>query len=236
MTAADGFEVSLYAAEPLVRQPVAIEFDDRGRLWGIQYLQYPNPAELKRIKVDRYSRTVYDRVPEPPPHGPRGADRITILEDSDGDGRADRGKDFVAGLNLATGLAFGQGGVFVLNVPYLLFYPDRERDDVPDGEPEVLLTGFGMEDAHSVANSLTWGPDGWLYGCQGSTVTANIRGTEFQQGVWRYHPLTHEFELFCEGGGNSWGLDFDRHGEQPQELRDLFSFLETAETTHGTNH
>ena len=70
-----------------------------------------------------------------------------------------------------------------------------------------------MEDAHSVANSLTWGPDGWLYGCQGSTVTSNIRGIEFQQGVWRYHPITHRFELFCEGGGNSWGLDFDRHGK-----------------------
>jgi len=124
----------------------------------------------------------------------------------------DRGRDFIDGLNLATGIAFGHDGVFVLNVPYLLFYPDRNRDDVPDGDPEVLLTGFGMEDAHSVANSLTWGPDGWLYGCQGSTVTANIHGIEFQQGVWRYHPQTHAFELFCEGGGNSWGLDFDSRG------------------------
>ena len=213
MTVADGFEVQVVASEPLVRQPVCIEFDDRGRLWVIQYLQYPNPAGLKRLQVDRYSRTKYDRVPEPPPFGPRGADRITILSDSDGDGRMDQGRDFVQGLNLATGLAFGHGGVFVLNVPYLLFYPDRNRDDIPDGDPEVLLTGFGMEDAHSVANSLTWGPDGWLYGCQGSTVTANIRGIEFQQGVWRYHPVSHKFELFCEGGGNSWGLDFNRTGE-----------------------
>ncbi len=116
------------------------------------------------------------------------------------------------GLNLASGFAFGHGGVFVLQVPYLLFYADRDRDDVPDGDPEVLLTGFGMEDAHSVANSLTWGPDGWLYGCQGSTVTANIGGIEFQQGVWRYHPVSRRFELFCEGGGNAWGLDFDAHG------------------------
>ena len=85
-------------------------------------------------------------------------------------------------------------------VPYLLFYPDRDRDDRPDGDPEVLLTGFGMEDAHSVANSLTWGPDGWLYGLQGSTVTARVRGVEFQQGVWRYHPRTRRFELFCEAG------------------------------------
>src|SRR5262249_28116357 len=84
--------------------------------------------------------------------------------------------------------------------PYLLFYPDRDGNDIPDRDPDVLLTGFGMEDAHSVANSLTWVPDGWLYGCQGSTVTANIRGIEFQQGVWRYHPITHKFELFCEGG------------------------------------
>lgn len=213
MTVASGFDVQVVASEPIVRQPVCIEFDDRGRLWVIQYLQYPNPAELKRVQVDRYSRTKYDRVPDPPPRGPRGADRITILSDSDGDGRMDGAQDFVNGLNLATGLAFGHGGVFVLNVPYLLFYPDRNRDDVPDSDPEVLLTGFGMEDAHSVANSLTWGPDGWLYGCQGSTVTANIRGIEFQQGVWRYHPRTREFELFCEGGGNSWGLDFDRTGE-----------------------
>jgi putative membrane-bound dehydrogenase-like protein len=212
MSVPEGFVLEVVATEPMVRQPVAIDFDDRGRLWVIQYLQYPNPNGLKRVTVDRYSRTKYDRVPEPPPHGPIGDDRITILEDLDGDGHMDREHDFVAGLNLATGMAFGHGGVFVLNVPYLLFYPDRNRDDVPDTDPEVLLNGFGMEDAHSVANSLTFGPDGWLYGCQGSTVTANIRGIEFQQGVWRYHPSTREFELFCEGGGNSWGLDFDRSG------------------------
>jgi putative membrane-bound dehydrogenase-like protein len=212
MTVADGFNVSLIASEPLVRQPVCIEFDDRGRLWVIQYLQYPNPAGLKRIAVDRYSRTEYDRVPEPPPHGPRGADRITILRDSDNDGQMDDGVDFVSGLNLASGMAFGHGGVFVLNVPYLLFYPDHDRNDVPDSDPTVLLTGFGMQDAHSVANSLTWGPDGWLYGCQGSTVSANIRGHEFQQGVWRYHVESDRCELFCEGGGNSWGLDFDQTG------------------------
>src|SRR5437773_4138910 len=150
MTVAPGFKVELVASEPLVRQPVAIDFDDRGRLWVIQYLQYPNPAGLKRVKVDRFSRTVYDRVPEPPPRGPKGADRVTILEDTDGDGRADRAKDFVNGLNLASGFAFGHGGVFVLQVPYLLFYPSRDGEK-PDGDPEVLLKGFGMEDAHSVA-------------------------------------------------------------------------------------
>ena len=213
MTLPADLEVRLVASEPLVAQPVCIEFDDRGRLWVVQYLQYPNPAGLKRAAVDRWSRTTYERVPEPPPKGPKGADRITILDDANGAVPATKAHDFVSGLNLASGIAFGHGGVFVLNVPYLLFYPDRNQDDVPDSDPTVCVTGFGMEDAHSIANSLTWGPDGWLYGCQGSTVTSHIRGSEFQQGIWRYHPITHEFELFCEGGGNSWGLDFDAEGE-----------------------
>ncbi len=209
---ADGFEVQLFASEPLVRQPVTMTFDDRGRMWVVQYLQYPAPAGLKPVEVDRYLRTRYDRVPEPPPKGPRGADKITILEDTDGDGRVDQAKDFVSGLNLASALAIGNGGVYVGQAPYLLFYPDRDGDDVPDGDPEVLLRGFGLEDAHAVINSLQWGPDGWLYGAQGSTVTADVGGIGFQQGIWRYHPGTRQFELFSEGGGNTWGLDFDRHG------------------------
>src|SRR5829696_99431 len=78
MTVAECLQVQLFASEPEVRQPILVKVDDRGRLWTIQYLQYPNPAGLKRVKVDRWSRTIYDRVPEPPPHGPRGADKITI--------------------------------------------------------------------------------------------------------------------------------------------------------------
>jgi putative membrane-bound dehydrogenase-like protein len=212
MAPADGMVVNLYAAEPEVRQPILVKFDDRGRLWTIQYLQYPNPAGLRRVQVDRFSRTVYDRVPEPPPNGPRGADRVTICEDTDGDGRADRFKDFVTGLNLCTGLAFGHGGVYILQAPYLLFYPDRDRDDVPDGDPEVVLSGFGMEDAQSLVNHLTWGPDGWLYGVTGSTSSNTVRSQEFQQAVWRVHPLSRRFELFCEGGGNLFGLTFDADG------------------------
>lgn len=205
--------VTPFASEPEIRQPILVKCDDRGRLWVIQYLQYPNPAGLERVTVDRWSRTIYDRLPEAPPRGPRGADKITICNDTDGDGQADAFTDFVDGLNLCTGLAFGHGGVFVLQVPYLLFYPDVDRNDVPDADPTVLLTGFGMEDAQSFANHLTWGPDGWLYGVNGSTTTCNIRGIEFQQGVWRYHPRTKQFELFCEGGGNLFGLTFDPHGQ-----------------------
>ena len=182
----------------------------------------PTRPGLKPVTVDQYLRTEYDRVPEPPPRGPRGADRIKILEDTDGDGRADKATVFVEGLNLASGLAVGHGGVFVGQAPYLLFYPDQNRDDRPDGDPEVLLTGFGLQDAHATVNSLTWGPDGWLYGAQGSTVTARIRGIEFQQGIWRYHPRTRQFELFAEGGGNTWGLDFDAAGQRlRQQQRSL---------------
>lgn len=208
----DDLAISLVVAEPEVSQPLSISFDDRGRMWILQYLQYPNPEGLKPVDVDNWLRTKYDQVPPPPPHGPQGKDRISIYEDADGDGRPETVKQFVSDLNLASGMALGYDGVFVIQPPYLLFYPDRDRDDVPDSAPEVLLTGFGMEDAHAFANSLTWGPDGWLYGAQGSTATADIRGIGFQQGVWRYHPVTKEFELFAEGGGNTWGIDFDRHG------------------------
>ncbi len=207
----DDLKVELVASEPEIRQPVSISFDDRGRLWVLQYLQYPTPAGLKAVKVDQYLRTVWDKLPEPPPRGPRGADCLTILA-PDPQGHFHKVKDFVTGLNLASGFALGHGGVFVAQPPYLLFYPDRDGNDVPDSDPEVLLTGFGMEDPHAYANSLQWGPDGWLYGAHGSTCTANIRGISFQQGIWRYHPRTREFELFAEGGGNTWGLDFDRHG------------------------
>jgi putative heme-binding domain-containing protein len=210
---AERLDATLLAHEPMVQQPLSLTFDDRGRLWVLQYLQYPEPNGLKPVEVDQYLRTKYDRVPEPPPQGPRGADRIIILDDPDENGRYRRSKEFLTGLDLASGFALGYDGLYVAQPPYLLFYPDKNRDDRPDGDPEILLKGFGMEDAHAFANSLTWGPDGWLYGAQGSTVTANIRGIGFQQGVWRYHPPTRRFELFAEGGGNTWGIDFDRHGQ-----------------------
>jgi hypothetical protein len=159
---AEGLEVQLLAHEPTVRQPVSITFDDRGRLWVLQYLQYPIPKGLKAVEVDQYLRTRYDRVPAPPPRGPRGADKIIVLEDPDGEGRYRKSKDVITGLNLASGMALGYGGVFVVQPPYLLFYRLQSGTDRPTGDPEVLLKGFGMEDAHAFANSLTWGPDGWV--------------------------------------------------------------------------
>jgi putative heme-binding domain-containing protein len=189
-------------------------------MWVVQYLQYPNPAGLKMVSRDNFWRAVYDKVPPPPPNHFRGADKITIHEDTDGDGKYDKHKTFVDGLNITTSIAVGRGGVWVLNPPYLLFYPDANHDDVPDGPPSVALAGFGLEDTHSVANSLRWGPDGWLYGASGSTTTGNIIRPGLDttpvhflgQLVWRYHPEGGRFEIFAEGGGNAFGLEMDSQG------------------------
>ncbi|WP_435018732.1 PVC-type heme-binding CxxCH protein [Tundrisphaera sp. TA3] len=212
--------IDLVLSEPEITQPVFLDFDERGRLWVVEYRQYPAPAGLTLLSKDSFWRAVYDKVPPPPPAGLRGLDRITIHEDTDGDGRPDRHKTFVDGLNIATACARGRGGVFVLNPPYLLFYADRDNDDRPDGDPEVLLEGFGLEDTHSVVNSLRWGPDGWLYAAQGSTVTGRVRrfGSAEEpvhslgQLIWRYHPETRRYEVFAEGGGNAFGVEIDRKG------------------------
>ena len=210
---APGLRWDLAATEPMVRQPLNIHFDDRGRMWVVQYLQYPFPAGLKVTKYDQYLRAIYDKVPPAPPNHVKGKDRITILEDTNGDGVFDKAKDFVSDLNIARSVVTGRGGVWVLNPPYLLFYPDKNRDDIPDGPPEVKLSGFGLEDTHSGANSLAWGPDGWLYGAHGSTCTADIKGVKFLgQAIWRYHPVSGDFEVFAEGGGNTFSVEFDAQG------------------------
>ncbi len=218
--------------EPLVAQPLSLTFDERARLWVVQYRQYPYPAGLRMVSRDHYYRAVYDRVPRPAPYGPPGADVVSIHQDTDGDGTFDRHKTFLTRLNLATSVTFGYGGVWVLNPPYLLFYPDRDRDDVPDSDPEVHLMGFGMEDTHSVANSIEWGPDGWIYGAHGSTVSSRIRVVRrrasarwFEQlpkdqeetyiegaAIWRYDPRSGRFEVYAEGGGNAFGIYIDSKG------------------------
>lgn len=217
-TTTENLQMELVMAEPQVRQPLYMSFDDRGRMWVVQYLQYPFPEGLKVIKYDQYLRAVFDKVPAAPPHHVKGADRITVYEDTDADGKYDTSKDVITGLNIATAVLQGHGGIWVLNPPYLLFYPDADRDDVPDGEPVVHLSGFGLEDTHSVANSLCWGPDGWLYGANGSTTTANVssdvsKNVKFLgQCIWRYHPDTKIFEIYAEGGGNTFSLEIDSAG------------------------
>ena len=223
MTAGDDLAVDLLLSEPLVAQPVYMSFDERGRLWVAQYRQYPYPAGLKMLSRDRYYRSHYDKLPLPPPDNAKGRDVISIHEDTDGDGVFDRDTVFQDGLNMVNAALRGHGGVWVMNPPYLLFYPDANGDDIPDGPPEVRLAGFGLEDTHSVANGIVWGMDGWIYGGQGSTTTSHVtrpgidpkdsQGVYFQGCmVWRYHPDSHAYEIFAEGSGNTFGLEVDAQG------------------------
>ena len=217
---AAGLRADAVLHEPDIRQPVSLSFDERGRIWVVEFIQYPYPAGLKIVGLDSQFHAVYDKVPPPPPYQDRGLDRISIHEDTDGDGVFETHKVFQDGLNLVTSIARGRRGVWVLNPPYLLFYPDANDDDIPDGAPLVHLAGFGLEDTHSVANSLAWGPDGWLWGAQGSGVSSKVRRpgidekeTPFKgQAIWRYHPERRVFEVFAEGGGNTFSLLFDAAG------------------------
>ena len=222
IVSADGIAVDLVASEPEVAQPSFIDFDERGRLWVVQYRQYPFPAGLEVKDKDRFWRTKYTDTPEPPGRVGYipGKDMITIHEDGDGDGVFEHSKPFLEGLNMVTSFAWDADGVWVLQPPYLLFYYDKDKDDIPDGPPDVHLSGFGLEDTHSTVNSLTWGPDGWLYGAQGSTVTASVSVTgrneppikSIGQLMWRYHPRKNIYEVFAEGGGNIWSCEFDSKG------------------------
>ncbi len=219
--------LDLVLAEPTIAQPVFLNFDERGRMWVVQYLQYPEPAGLTAVARDSVWRIVYDkRKPAPPYDTPekaafRGKDRISIFEDVKSDGSFSQETTFVDGLNITTAVVRGRGGVWVLSPPQLLFYPDANYDDIPDGPPVVKVDGFNLEDTHSVANSLRWGPDGWLYGAVGSTVSADIirPGIDREplvhitgQGIWRYHPESARFEVFAEGGGNTFGVEIDEKG------------------------
>ena len=210
--------IDLMAHEPVVEQPLYVSWDSKGRMWVTQYRQYQFPAGLKIVSYDQHLRAKFDKVPLPPPRGEKGADKITVFEDTDGDGFYDKHEDVITGLNIASAALHGMGRIWVLNPPYLLSYPDADFDAKPDGDPEVELSGFGLEDTHSVATSLQWGMDGWLYGANGSTTTGNVSSANTKnvkwegQCIWRYHPKKKTFEIYAEGGGNTFSLDFDSKG------------------------
>jgi putative membrane-bound dehydrogenase-like protein len=193
----EGFSVTLAASEPDVVRPIAFAMDERGRLWVVEGHTYP------------------ERAPEG-----EGRDRILIFEDTNGDGSLDKRTVFMEGLNLVSGIEVGFGGVWVGAAPYLLYIPVDEDGISPAGEPEVLLDGWGYQDTHETLNSFRWGPDGWLYGVHGVFTHSNVGkpGAADEQrepinaGVWRYHPVRHEFEVFAHGTSNPWGIDFNDYG------------------------
>ncbi|MCC6509816.1 MAG: DUF1080 domain-containing protein, partial [Pirellulaceae bacterium] len=193
-----GFRVIPAAAEPDVKQPIAMALDDRGRVWIAEAYEYPRRAA-----------------------GEQGRDRILIFEDVDGDGTLENRKVFAEGLNLISGMEVGFGGVWVGAAPYLMFLADANGDDVADGEPQILLDGWGYQDTHETLNTFIWGPDGWLYGCHGVFTHSRVgkpgspddQRTAINAGIWRYHPTRHLFEVFAHGTSNPWGVDFNDHGQ-----------------------
>lgn len=198
MTLPEGFQVELVASEPEIVQPIAMTIDERGRLWVVESHEYPVRAREGK-----------------------GRDRVLIFADADGDGRFETKKVFADGLNLVSGIEVGFGGVYIGAAPYLYFFADADRDDRPDGEPEILLDGWAYQDTHETLNSFIWGPDGWLYGCHGvfthSRVgrpgTAERDREPINAGIWRFHPQRKVFEVFAHGTSNPWGVDFNDQGQ-----------------------
>ena len=196
-----GFRVQLAASEPMVRQPIDMAWDARGRLWIAECYTY---AERE---------TNFDK---------KLKDRIIILEDTNHDGVFDKRKIFWDGASQLTSIEIGFGGVWAACAPEILFLADKNGDDKPDGKPMPVLDGFANDKVrHNIVNGLRWGPDGWLYGRHGIMDTSQVGapGTPADQrtplncGIWRYHPTRKKFEVVCHGTTNSWGHDWDEHGQ-----------------------
>ena len=196
----EGFKATLFAAEPDVRQPIAMCWDERGRLWIAENYTYSDGKE-------RYDLNLRDR--------------ILILEDSDHDGKFDKRTVFTDEVQMLTSIERGFGGVYAMCPPNLLFIP--MDGDKPAGPAQVVLDGFSTTAAgrHTFANGLKWGPDGWLYGRVGisSTSWIDVPGVPKEKrlptagGLWRYHPVTKVFEPYCHGTTNPWGSDWTKDHE-----------------------
>lgn len=217
MDVQDGLEANVFAAEPMMTQPMAFCWDSKGRMWIAENRDYES-------RGSGFANS--------------GDSRILILEDTDRDGVADKRKVFAEGIPFPAGIAVGFDGLWLGAPPNLLFVPDRDKDDKADmDEIEVRLTGWGIRDRHETLNSFHWGPDGWLYGCQGFATPSKVGkpkgkgklydkgdpfpknielegdGTDINGGVWRYHPIEDKFEVVAHGFSNPWGIDYDANGQ-----------------------
>jgi len=191
---ADGFEVNLYAADPLLAKPIQMNFDPAGRLWVASSGVYP------QIKP-----------------GAVADDKIVVLEDRDGDGKAESTRVFAGGLLIPTAVEPGDGGAYVGNSTELLHLRDTDGDGVADVR-RVVLSGFGTEDTHHIVHTLRWGPEGLLYFNQSIYIHSHIETPHGVRrlgggGIWQLRPETMRLEVFARGWVNSWGHAFDRFGQ-----------------------
>ncbi len=191
----DGYQVNLFAAEPMLANPIHMMWDSSGRLWVACSWAYP---QLKP--------------------GEKANDKIIILEDTDDDGNADKSTVFADGLYLPTGIELANGGCYVAQSPDVFFFKDTDGDDVADVK-EVALTGFGIEDSHHSISAWRRGPGGWIYFQEGIFLHTQVETQygvvrNFNGGVYQYNPRTQELKMFVRGtGGNPWGHVFDRWGQ-----------------------
>ncbi|MEX2671070.1 MAG: PVC-type heme-binding CxxCH protein [Phycisphaeraceae bacterium] len=187
-----GFELQLFAAEPDIRKPIAMAWDERGRLWIAETQDYPN--EIR-------------------PQG-EGRDRISILEDTTGDGKADSFQVFAEGLNIPTSLTFANGGVIVQQAPHTLFL----KDTTGDGKADVrqrLITGWHQNDTHAGPSNMQYGLDNWIWGTTGyAGFAGEVNGERqtFGMGVHRFKPDGSALEFLRRTNNNTWGLGFSEEG------------------------
>jgi putative heme-binding domain-containing protein len=190
----DGWEISLYASDPLIAKPIQMNFDPAGRLWVATSATYP------QIKP-----------------GQEADDKIVVLEDRDGDGRADASTVFAAGLLIPTGVVPGDGGAYIANSTELLHLKDSDGDGRAD-TTRVVLSGFGTEDTHHILHTFRWGPEGLLYFNQSVYIHTHLEtpwGIRrlMAGGIWSLRPETMQAEVFARGWVNAWGHQFDRWGQ-----------------------
>ena len=190
----EGFEVTLFAADPSIAKPIQMNFDEDGRLWIASSEVYPQI------------------VPGAP-----ATDRVVVVEDTNHDGVADKTHVFAEGLLIPTGIAPGDGGVWVANSTELLHYKDNDGDLKAD-EKKVVLSGFGTEDTHHILHTLRWGYDGFLYFNQSIYIHSHIEtpwGVRRLNagGIWQFRPETLELGVFMRGLVNTWGHHYDRFGQ-----------------------
>ena len=205
---ADGFEVNLFATEPMVVKPIQMNWDAEGRLWVV-------------------SSTVYPQMKA----GDQANDKIYILEDTNGDGTADSSTIFAEGLLTPTGILPGDSGVYVANSTEILFLKDTDGDGKADLRKQVM-SGFGTGDTHHLIHTFRWGPEGMLYFNQSIYIYSHIEtpwGIRRLEGggVWQFRPETQELDVYARGLINPWGLQFNRWGQ---------SFLTDGAGNEGINY
>lgn len=200
-----GFDLELFASEPDIINPIAMEWDEKGRLWVIETVDYPNT-----VLEDKSA----------------GDDRIKICEDTDGDGKADKFTVFADGLNIPTSMVFTNGGIVVSQAPHFLFLKDTDGDDKADSR-QVIIDGWGVFDTHAGPSNLKYGFDNQIWGVVGySGFEGVIAGEQrqFRQGIYRFTPDLSRFEFMTATSNNTWGLGFTENNDV---------FASTANNTHS---